>query len=251
MKCLKAQQNEKRIDASELKSRVDNVKQLVQKSFFPSPSYVPTPPQKFDYEVYTRFKAYNDILIEQNVVFSPLYAEFQSLVGSRLVELISTRSQASPMTSPSKQIEDELQNMFETVDAISTLLIENGFISSWERSIPSSEDLEDFIEPHVASNNDDFSVSSDLQFTLALVGDVTLESQILLQELGYRFYPSFGRWALQQSIQTCFVGTEKNNKKNGDVVVSIDDYYMDTAYNSNPELFEVKQIMLNIVLQRN
>ena len=250
MKCLNAQQTKKLFSAREISSRVDTVKKLVQKSFFPSPDYIATPREQFNYEAYTRFKAYNDILIEQNVVFPPFYAEFQSLVGSRLIELIGTSQQSAPLALSSRQIEDKLQDAFKTTDVISTLLIENGFISSWERSVPSPEDLEDFTEPYFAPNGDNFSVTSDLQFTLALVGDVTLRSQILLQELGYRLYPSFGRWALQQSLQACFAGTEGNNKKKEDVVVIIDDYYMDTAYNSNPELFEVKQIMLNIVLQR-
>jgi hypothetical protein len=33
------------------------------------------------------------------------------------------------------------------------------------------------------------------------------------------------------------------------IIVNIDDYYMDTSYNSNPDLFEVKKILLNIVIQ--
>ena len=35
------------------------------------------------------------------------------------------------------------------------------------------------------------------------------------------------------------------------IIVYIDDYYMDTSYNSNPDLFEVKQILLNIVIQQD
>jgi hypothetical protein len=33
------------------------------------------------------------------------------------------------------------------------------------------------------------------------------------------------------------------------ITVNIDDYYMDTSYNSNPNLFEAKKILLNIVIQ--
>jgi hypothetical protein len=45
-----------------------------------------------------------------------------------------------------------------------------------------------------------------------------------------------------------------NNNSSGStakIIVNIDDYYMDTSYNSNPDLFEVKQILLNIVIQRD
>lgn len=38
-----------------------------------------------------------------------------------------------------------------------------------------------------------------------------------------------------------------NGKRN--INVQVDDYYMDTSYNSNPDLFKVKQILLNIVIQ--
>ena len=31
--------------------------------------------------------------------------------------------------------------------------------------------------------------------------------------------------------------------------VDIDEYYMDTAYNSDPEKFEVKQVLLNVNLK--
>jgi hypothetical protein len=51
---------------------------------------------------------------------------------------------------------------------------------------------------------------------------------------------------LQQSLVTSFPLDGDGEKS----VVNVDDYYMDTAYNSNPDLFEVKQILLNSVLQR-
>jgi hypothetical protein len=44
-------------------------------------------------------------------------------------------------------------------------------------------------------------------------------------------------------------GSASSGKTN--IIVNIDDYYMDTSYNSNPDLFEVKQILLNIVIQRD
>ena len=82
------------------------------------------------------------------------------------------------------------------------------------------------------------------------MGDITLQTQLLLQELGYRLYPSFGRWALQQQLMACFRRDNNNSDGKDGVTISIDDYYMDTAYNSNPDLFEVRQILLNVVLQR-
>ena len=78
--------------------------------------------------------------------------------------------------------------------------------------------------------------------------------QILLQELGYRFYPSFGRWLTREGVSRCFVfgaaGGGADENRDG-ISVQIDDYYMDTSYNSNPDLFEAKQVLLNIVIQSN
>jgi hypothetical protein len=246
---FKTQQPRIQISANDLSSRVDSMKTLVKKSFFPSLD-VSSLQEEFNFEVYTRFKVYNDLLIEQKVSFVPFYHEFEHEIGTRLLELmpLQQQQQQSLLQSPSEsRINNQVQHAFWAAEMIVTSLVENGFITSWERSVASQDDILDFTEPYVAPSSDNFSVTSDLQFTLALVGDITLKSQLLLQELGYRLYPAFGRWGLQQSLVTSFP-LDGDGKKS--VVVNVDDYYMDTAYNSNPDLFEVKQILLNVVLQR-
>ncbi len=75
------------------------------------------------------------------------------------------------------------------MDGIAALLQMRVFVSSWERSVLLDDDIEDFVDLH-------FPVSADLlMYSLALVlnGDITLNSQLLLQELAYRLYPSIGR----------------------------------------------------------
>ena len=129
---------------------------------------------------------------------------------------------------------------------------------------------DDTMEDFVDDNNEDSAIISntmDLTYSLALNGDITLNSQLLLQELGYRLYPSFGRWMVNEAILQCFlshplspvslsINGNNNNSSSirnstAKIIVNIDDYYMDTSYNSNPDLFEVKQILLNIVIQRD
>ena len=223
----------------------------MRRSFFPSPIYQPTPQDEFNYELYSHFKAFNDILIENDdMTFPRFYAEFERDIGTRMVDKIPSIQSSLAVYSSSTDVGDQVQNAFKAADMTGTILLSNGLINSWERAVKSKEDIEDFIEPYTAPLGDNFSVTSDLQFTLALMGDVTLNSQLLLQELGYRLYPSFGRWILQQSLIACFPGIDNNNRKGG-VVVNIDDYFMDTAYNSNPDLFQVRQILMNVVLQRN
>ena len=132
---------------------------------------------------------------------------------------------------------------------------EKGLVSSWERSVPPDDDVEDFTSPSSSSDGEGFSVSPDLPYSLALNGDVTLGSQLLLQELGYRLYPSFGRWMAREGILRCFddggAAAGGGDKGGQGVAVQIDDYFMDTSYSSDPELFEVRQVLLNIVIQRD
>jgi hypothetical protein len=236
-----------RLSEKVLLSHIDDVKSLVKKSFFPIPGSEATPQEEYNYEIYTHFKTYNDILIEQTLSFPLFMAQFERTMGTRLLQLM-TPLQHPP--SSSDQIRDQLESAFDMADMMGSFWLDNGFITSWERSLPSKEDVEDFIEPYVAPSGDNFSVTSDLKFTLALMGDITLQTQLLLQELGYRLYPSFGRWALQQQLMACFRRDNNNSDGKDGVTISIDDYYMDTAYNSNPDLFEVRQILLNVVLQR-
>jgi hypothetical protein len=72
-----------------------------------------------------------------------------------------------------------------------------------------------------------------------LDGDITLGSQLLLQEQGLRLYPSFARCAIQYVLEEIMLGQK----------VSLDEYYMDTDYNSDPDKFEVKEVLVNIDLE--
>jgi hypothetical protein len=76
-----------------------------------------------------------------------------------------------------------------------------------------------------------------LTLSIALDGDVTLGAQTLLQEQGYRLYPNYAKWAvatlLSQSGET----------------VQVDDYYFDTDYNPDPNQYQVKEVLLNVVVQ--
>ena len=78
---------------------------------------------------------------------------------------------------------------------------------------------------------------SDLQLSLALDGDIAHNALTLLQEPGLNLIPSYAKVMLEQRLEM----PGQN--------LSIEEYYMDTDYNSNPDFFEVKEILLNIVLE--
>ena len=85
---------------------------------------------------------------------------------------------------------------------------------------------------------------ADLVITVAIAGDVTLQSQILLQEQGYRLYPNFNRFIVTELFREAIQEQQEQQHK-----VSVMDYYFDTNYNSDPDKFEVKEVMLNISIE--
>jgi hypothetical protein len=56
-------------------------------------------------------------------------------------------------------------------------------------------------------------------------------------------YPDFARFAITSAFQQALANMDQN--------VSSDEYYMDTDYSSDPDQFEVKQVLLNIVIDSN
>jgi len=245
LSCLKSQKSTTAITKRELDQQIEETKRLVRKSFFAT-SLTPTVLEEFNFECYTHFKSFNEILVKQEVKFPIFKKDFEALIGNRLFQLaMQQKPSLRPASSAAPNLTTNLQNALQITDDIGNFLQKKGLITSWERSIPPNEDIEDFTST-AEQSKENFFVSSDLPYSLALNGDVTLGSQLLLQELGYRLYPSFGRWIIQKGVMQCFDETMEKNK----VAIQMDDYYMDTSYSSNPDLFEVKQVLLNIVIQR-
>lgn len=114
-------------------------------------------------------------------------------------------------------------------DDIMKSLVGNGFVAQAERNDVDPDRLKDWI--------DDLA---DIQLSIPLDGDITLSSQVLLQEQGFRVYPDFSRFVINSAVEKCLTATNQR--------VSSDEYYMDTNYSSDPDLFEVKQVLLNIVI---
>ena len=257
---LQQSQNMAVITKAELLHRIEQLKSLVRKSFFP-PSSVPAKSismaspssslqKQFDFDCYSHFRVYNEILVKQKVFFPYFQREFESTIGKRLLLLaLQRRTLLLPPSKPpsSEALKESVHNALRVTEALATFLQTEGFIHSWERSILSNDDINDWsLQASGTIPSGNYYITADLQYTLALNGDVTLKSQLLLQELGYRMYPSFGRWLVKEGMLECFTN---NSHRGGDVSVNIDDYYMDTEYNSNPDLYDVKQVLLNIVIQ--
>ena len=107
------------------------------------------------------------------------------------------------------------------------VLRNKGLVALAERSNIQSEQIEDWLDD-----------AADLEFSVAVDEDATLQAQILLQEQGFRLYPNFARYAVTYLLKQ--VPKQR---------VSAMDYYFDTDYNSDPNKFEVKEVLLNLQLE--
>lgn len=84
-------------------------------------------------------------------------------------------------------------------DEIVQSLITSGFVALATRNDIDGEKINDWTED-----------LSDIALSIPLDGDVTLKSQLLLQEQGFRLYPDFGRFAITSALQQSLKGVSKN-----------------------------------------
>lgn len=219
------------ISAKDLQERVVSIAQKVRLSFerggvdFPrdgSPLQFATGPQ-FNFAVYSHFKAYSDLLIEQGITFGPFRTKFESQLGRELVSLL-----AQPETSSGSKTA-RLQAALQQIDHFLLVWKTKGLVSLTETTPIDEDRISDWVDD-----------VADLDFNIALDGDITLNSQVLLQEQGFRLYPSFCRYAVSYILDQVSPQDQK---------VSVLDYYFDTDYNSDPDKFEVNEVLLSVQLE--
>lgn len=179
--------------------------------------------EEFNFQSYAHFKAFADLLVSNNVNFPTFKKKFERQVGERLLGLLYPDYVSIP---PSESRKVKIQQSFAAMDRLARIFIQKGFLAASDRSPIDDETISDWV--------DDLT---DLSFSVALDGDATLSAQILLQEQGYRLIPSYMRFAAAVIL-------DQDGQQ-----ATLDEYYMDTDYNSNPDLFDVKEVLLNIVLE--
>lgn len=190
---------------------------------------------QFNFVAYTHFKAYLDLLIDRKINFPKFRRDFEKKIGQDVLELLALGSpgtSAATNSGPStaRQRRDALQQTLDQIDRLCQILVDRGLVAQIDTGNPFKNVPEEVI---------DWSEDLlDLSWSIALDGDITLGSQLLLQEQGLRLYPSFARCAIQTLLND-IPGQQ----------VSVDEYYMDTDYNSDPDRFQVKEVLLNIVLE--
>ncbi|CAB9521521.1 expressed unknown protein [Seminavis robusta] len=181
---------------------------------------------QFNFYSYVHFKAYSDLIIQQGKEFdfNAFRRSFEKQTGDQLVALLLPQDSERGKQQPKTEL--LLNAKFNQIEQLCQQLKQKGLLSLTERSEVDRESILDWIDD-----------TNSLSFTLALDGDITLGSQMLLQEQGFRLYPDYPRFAVLSLLQN-IEGQE----------AQIDDYYFDTDYNSDPDKFEVKEVVLSVVL---
>lgn len=227
----------KSVTNESLQSQVQKVDNLVRKSFERSgldlADGTELTAQKFNYFCYINFKAICDIIIENKLSFNR--KQFESILGEKLLPFFAPSSQELLSTIPKEFSNDSqvkaIDVGLQVTDEIIKNLVAFGFCALAERNEIEKE------EGRIIDWSENLS---DLQISIPLDGDITLNSQVLLQEQGLRIYPDFGRFVITSALQKSLIGKKQS--------VTSDEYYMDTGYSSDPDLFEVKQVLVNIVI---
>jgi len=203
-----------------LQTQIDKVENLVRASF--ERSGLTQDAEQFNFATYVHYKAYTDLLLQHKIAFGPFLRTFEAQVGQRLLQLLGIE------TRPSQQRPQQLASCLEALRAFGDRLQATGLVALVDISPIDPIVLEDWLED-----------MGDLSFNIALDGDITQNAQILIQEQGYRFYPNYGRYGVAALLTAQRMGSK----------VIVEDYYMDTNYNSDPDKFEVREVLLNIVVE--
>jgi hypothetical protein len=237
-----------------LQEEVENVAKMVKISFERSgvnfadpdrPLTFETGPQ-FNFAVYSHYKAYSNLLLSNQQQssssssskdaksFATIRSDFERLVGQALVE--EWKLQDSTATS-------SLSKALQLTDRLAATLRDYGLAALVDPSPPiDAEDWQDFLDGDIP----------ELNWNVAVDGDVTMNAQILLQEQGYRLYPNFARFVLKQIFQDVLAQATADSSTSSlpsATKVSVMDYYFDTDYNSDPDKFEVKEVLLGVSLE--
>lgn len=186
----------------------------------------------FNFRSYVRYKSYLDLLASSPMEFPKFKASFEEEAAKQMVSLLlpdwTDLLPPNDDSATAQRKQEAMESTLQVMDQLLSRLVESGFIAQIDRSPIDQDDIIDWSEK-----------LADVSWTIALDGDVTLPSQLLLQEQGYRFYPNYANILVSYTLRS---GLTSRN-------IIVEDYYMDTDYNSDPNKFEVKEVLLNVNIE--
>eukprot|EP00529_Nitzschia_sp_RCC80_P001815 CAMPEP_0113439774 /NCGR_PEP_ID=MMETSP0014_2-20120614/213_1 /TAXON_ID=2857 /ORGANISM="Nitzschia sp." /LENGTH=374 /DNA_ID=CAMNT_0000330543 /DNA_START=243 /DNA_END=1368 /DNA_ORIENTATION=- /assembly_acc=CAM_ASM_000159 len=245
------------INASDLQTRVEKIANLVRVSFERSGVISKDDNdilnfennQQFNFVSYVHFRTYSDIIIERKVDFNKFRKQFEQLVGKDIAKIVLSDTKLKTLSSGKNDNskKDDLKSVLSVVDDFLSSWKSLGLISLYETPVLDEDKVDDWVD----------EIISDLELSYALDGDVTLNAQILLQEQGYRLYPNLARFVMTSLFSSVYASDGDGNgvdREKGSQVVGWNvggsmDYYFDTDYSSDPDKFEVKEVLVSIQLE--
>ena len=223
------------ITPQQLQTQIQLVRETVLPSFVRAGLELPSDPgsiqsaPQFNFAAYVHYKAYADLLASSRrgnrESFAAFIKTFERQLGEQLVALFE-RPASTTFSNASEALSDALQR----IDALATRWVQAGLVSQVEPSPIPADLLEDWLLQ-----------IADLSWSVALDLDITINAQVLLQEQGLRLYPSFLRCMIRAILEDALQPFQQT--------ISMEDYYFDTDYNSDPNQFEVKQVLVNVNIE--
>jgi len=187
-------------------------------------------PAQYNFLSYVHFRTYVDILIEKQVDFRPFYRTFQARLGAYVLAATTPdRDPPAKGTNPAA-LRAALSAGLLAADTALSRLRRAGLLLAWDVAGTSDTAVDDWAEG-----------GADLVLSVALDGDASIGAQCLIQEQGYRLYPNFASAVVGAAVGRALVGSGCE--------FTAEDYYMDTSYSSDPDKFEVKQVLVNLVIK--
>jgi hypothetical protein len=197
------------------------------------PSFLVKNADQFNFASYVHFRAYSNLILSEKSMpdYRTFRRAFEEQCGIKLLALFTSAAQATTATTQSSSLskKEQLEASLDQIQSITTTLRDKGLVAATEVSPIDADALADW--------QDDLA---ELQFSIALDGDATQNAQILLQEQGYNLIPSYTKFLLRPIFLSGAIQ---------DQALTVEEYYMDTNYNSNPDLFQVREVLLNVVLE--
>lgn len=260
------------ISETDLRTEIRRIDELVRRSFERRSGTELSPLDKdvadasdYDFRCYVHFRAYNELLLrstkttaaaakkknndndnDKAIDFNTFRKRFERAAGDAVVETLlpNRRAGAVIVVVAKKETrrdgdDDDAERLRRrtALDAAAAAVADLSRRLR-ETGLAASVDASDADEDRA----DDWSRDlSDYQLSVALDGDATLSAQILLQEQGYRVYPDLARFGVTSLLRSELADVNQE--------VTSEEYYMDTNYNSDPNKFEVKEVLLNIVIE--
>jgi hypothetical protein len=178
--------------ANHLDQRVEAIRATVQPSFERAGLKIATLPipstaEEFNFLTYVHYKAYIDMFGQQQSVGFVQFKDYlETTLGQLMLDLLLPSF--DPVAKGTRC--EQWQYSVNAMEKLKSALVTSGLVAAVDLPAVDDDVLLEWCEE-----------GGELTFSLALDGEATLNAQCLLQEQGYRLYPSFCKLGFRRILQ--------------------------------------------------